>query len=255
MVKQANNLARHLYEQSIHPNIKIGEFYVVLLEGCEIDGEETSAIGLFKSEVMETVLTVKMEQNHLILSPEMGMSLKKLEKGCIVFNVDKETGYKVAVVDNTSSKTDAHYWADNFLHVKDCDDDYHQTVKLMDMVTSFAQQVKEESEVESAIVAKKAADLLKTEETVRVDELADKLFDSDEQKEAFETFRQSYEVEYGHFEEEVNVVPKAASRRPVTRMNVLRLGNDFEVKVLNPNAEIEKGVDDVSGKEYCTLYF
>lgn len=90
---------------------------------------------------------------------------------------------------------------------------------------------------------------------VRVDELADKLFDSDEQKEAFETFRQSYEVEYGHFEEEVNVVPKAASRRPVTRMNVLRLGNDFEVKVLNPNAEIEKGVDDVSGKEYCTLYF
>ena len=41
LVKQANNLARHLYEQSIHPNIKIGEFYVVLLEGCEIDGEET----------------------------------------------------------------------------------------------------------------------------------------------------------------------------------------------------------------------
>ena len=27
MVTQANNLARHLYEQSIHPNIKIGEFY------------------------------------------------------------------------------------------------------------------------------------------------------------------------------------------------------------------------------------
>ena len=255
MVKQANNLARHLYEQSIHPNIKIGEFYVVLLEGCEIDGEETSAIGLFKSEVMETVLTVKMEKNRLVLSPEMGMSLKKLEKGCIVFNVDKENGYKVAVVDNTSSKTDAHYWADNFLHVKDCDDDYHQTMRLMDMVTSFVQQVKEESEVESAIMAKKASDLLKNEETVRVDELADKLFDSDEEKEAFETFRHGYEEEYGQFEEEVNVMPKAASWKPVTRMNVLRLGNDFEVKVLNPNAEIEKGVDEVSGKEYCTLYF
>lgn len=255
LVKQSNNLARHLYEQSIHPNIKIGEFYVVLLEGCVIDGVVTNAVGLFKSEVMETVLTVKMEHNHLVLSPQMGMSLKKLEKGCIIFNVEKEQGYKLAVVDNTNPKSDAHYWADNFLHVKDCDDDYHQTVRLMDMVTGFAQQVKEESEVESAIVAKKTADLLKTEETVRVDELADKLFDSDEQKEAFETFRQSYEVEYGHFEEEVKVVPKAASRKPVTRMNVLRLGNDFEVKVLNPNAEIEKGVDDVSGKEYCKLYF
>lgn len=255
IVKQSNNLARHLYEQSIHPNIKIGEFYVVLLEGCEIDGEKTSAIGLFKSEVMETVLTVKMEQNHLVLSPEMGMSLKKLEKGCIVFNVDKENGYKVAVVDNTNLKSDAHYWADNFLHVKDCDDDYHQTVRLMDMVTGFAQQVKEESEVKCALVAKKATDLLKTEEVVKVDELADKLFDTDEQKEVFETFRHSYEKEYGQFGEEVNVIPKAASRKPVTRMNVLRLGSDFEVKVLNPNAEIEQGVDDVSGKEYCTLYF
>lgn len=255
LVKQANNLARHLYEQSIHPNIKIGEFYVVLLEGCEIDGEETNAVGLFKSEVMETVLTVKMEHNHLVLSPQMGMSLKKLEKGCIVFNVEKEKGFKVAVIDNTNPKSDARYWAENFLHVKDCDDDYHQTVRLMDMVAGFAQQVKEESEVESAIVAKKAADLMRTEETVRVDELADKLFDTDEQKEVFETFRHNYEKEYGQFEEEVNVIPKAASRKPVTRMNVLRLGSDFEVKVLNPNAEIEQGVDEVSGKEYCTLYF
>lgn len=255
LVKQANNLARHLYEQSIHPNIKIGEFYVVLLEGCEIDGEETNAVGLFKSEVMETVLTVKMEHNHLVLSPQMGMSLKKLEKGCIVFNVEKEKGFKVAVIDNTNPKSEARYWAENFLHVKDCDDDYHQTVRLMDMVTGFAQQVKEESEVKCALVAKKATDLLKTEEVVKVDELADKLFDTDEQKEVFETFRHSYEKEYGQFGEEVNVIPKAASRKPVTRMNVLRLGSDFEVKVLNPNAEIEQGVDDVSGKEYCTLYF
>lgn len=255
LVKQSNNLARHLYEQSIHPNIKIGEFYVVLLDGCVIDGVVTNAVGLFKSEVMETVLTVKMEHNHLVLSPQMGMSLKKLEKGCIVFNVEKEKGFKVAVIDNTNPKSEARYWAENFLHVKDCDDDYHQTVRLMDMVTGFAQQVKEESEVKCALVAKKATDLLKTEEVVKVDELADKLFDTDEQKEVFETFRHSYEKEYGQFGEEVNVIPKAASRKPVTRMNVLRLGSDFEVKVLNPNAEIEQGVDDVSGKEYCTLYF
>lgn len=255
MVKQANNLARHLYEQSIHPNIKIGEFYVVLLEGCEIDGEETSAIGLFKSEVMETVLTVKMEQNHLILSPEMGMSLKKLEKGCIVFNIDKEHGYKVAVVDNTNLKSDAHYWADNFLHVKDCNYDYHQTVKLMDMCTGFVQQLKEQSEVDSVIAAKKTAELLKTSETVQVDDLADLLCQNAEQKQAFDTYRQSFEEEYGSFAGEISVVSKAASRKPVSRMNVLKLGNDFEVKVLNPDANIESGVDELSGKRFYTLYY
>lgn len=255
MVKQANNLARHLYEQSIHPNIKIGEFYVVLFENCEVDGVETKALGLFKSEVMETVLTVKMENNRLVLSPEMGMSLKKLEKGCIVFNVEKEDGYKVAVVDNTSTKTDAHYWADNFLHVRNCNDDYHQTEQLLDMITGFAQQVKEVSQMESVIITKKATELLKTEEVLQVDELADLICHTEEQKQAFEDFRQTYEEEHGNFDEEVNVVTKASSRKPITRMNVLRLGNDFEVKVLNPNAEIKKGVDKANGKEYYTLYF
>lgn len=255
LVKQSNNLARHLYEQSIHPNIKIGEFYVVLLDGCVIDGVETNAVGLFKSEVMETVLTVKMEHNHLVLSPQMGMSLKKLEKGCIIFNVAKEQGYKLAVVDNTNPKSDAHYWADNFLHVKDCNDDYHQTVKLMDMCTGFVQQLKEQSEVDSVIAAKKTAELLKTGETVQVDDLADLLCQNEEQKQAFGTYRQSFEEEYGSFADEISVVSKAASRKPVSRMNVLKLGNEFEVKVLNPDADIESGVDEVSGKRYYTLYY
>lgn len=255
LVKQSNNLARHLYEQSIHPNIKIGEFYVVLLDGCVIDGVETNAVGLFKSEVMETVLTVKMEHNHLVLSPQMGMSLKKLEKGCIIFNVAKEQGYKLAVVDNTNPKSDAHYWADNFLHVKDCNDDYHQTVKLMDMCTGFVQQLKEQSEVDSVIAAKKTAELLKTGETVQVDDLADLLCQNEEQKQAFGTYRQSFEEEYGSFADEISVVSKAASRKPVSRMNVLKLGNEFEVKVLNPDADIESGVDELSGKRFYTLYY
>lgn len=255
IVQQANNLARHLYEQSIHPNIKIGEFYVVLLDNCEVDDEPAQAIGLFKSEVREAVLTVKMEKNRLVLSSETGMSLKKLEKGCIVFNVDKDNGYKVAVVDNTGSNTDAHYWVDNFLHVRNCNDDYHETERLMEMCAGFVQLLKEESEVDSAFTAKKTSEILKTNETLQMDDLADMICQNEEQKQAFESYRQSYEEEYGDFAEEINVVKKAISRKPVSRMNVLKLGNDFEVKVLNPDAEIESGKDEVSGKRYYTLYY
>lgn len=255
MVQQANNLARHLYEQSIHPNIKIGEFYVVLLDNCEVDGEQTQAIGLFKSEAHETVLTIKMEKNRLVLSSEMGMSLKKLEKGCIVFNVDKENGYKVAVVDNTGSNTDAHYWVDNFLHVKNCDDDFHQTERLMEMCTGFVEQLKDQSVVASAVAAKKTTAAFATGAAIQVDELADMICQSDEQKQAFDAYRQSYEEEFGCFAEEINVVKKATSRKPVTRMNTLKLGNDFEVKVLNPDAEIVDGVDNKRGKKFYTLYY
>lgn len=254
IVQQANNLARHLYEQSIHPNIKIGEFYVVLLDNCEIDGKSAQAIGLFKSELRETVLTVKMENNRLVLSSEMGMSLKKLEKGCIVFNVDRENGYKVAVVDNTGSNTDAHYWVDNFLHVRNCNDDYHETERLMEMCTGFVAQLKEQSVVESAVAAKKTAEVFSTGEPIQVDVLADMICQNEEQKQAFKAYKQSFEQEYGDFQNEVNVVKKATNNKPVKRMNTLKLGSDFEVKVLNPEAKIEHG-EDKNGKEWCKLYY
>lgn len=255
VVQQANNLARHLYEQSIHPNVKIGEFYVVLLNNCEIDGKQVNAVGLFKSELRETVLTVKKENNRLVLSSEMGMSLKKLEKGCIVFNIDKENGYKVAVVDNTGTDTDAHYWVDNFLHVRNCNDDFHQTEKLMEMCTDFVKQLKEKSDLESAIVARKTADLLSADDVLQMSDLADLICQNEEQKCEFFAFKQAYEEENGSFDEELNVVKKAANNKPVKKMNTLKLGSDFEVKVLNPTAEIESGTDNNSGKRYYTLYY
>ena len=255
IVQQANNLARHLYEQSIHPNIKIGEFYVVLLDNCEIDGEPMQAIGLFKSEVRETVLTVKMKKNRLVLSSEIGMSLKKLEKGCIVFNVDRENGYKVAVVDNTKSNTDAHYWMDNFLHVRNCNDDYHETERLMEMCTGFVAQLKEQSVAESAIAAQKTAEAFLMGETIQIDDLGDMICQNEEQKQAFKIYRQSFEQKFGNFSEKVNVVKKATNNKPLKRMSTMKLGSDFEVKVLNPEAKIEGGVDKKSGKKYYTLYY
>ncbi len=51
----------------------------------------------------------------------------------------------------------------------------------------------------------------------------------------------------------MNVVAKAASRKPVTRMNTLRIGDEFEVKVLNPEARMVQGSDD-KGK-FWKLYW
>ena len=253
IIKQANNLARHLYEQSIHPNIKIGEFYVVLLEGCEVDGVETNAIGLFKSELHETVLTVKMENNRLVLTPEIGMNLKKLEKGCIVFNVEKDKGYKVVVVDNSVSSKDAHYWVDNFLHVRNCDDDYHQTERLTEMCKRFVEKVSEQSAVDGAIIAKKATELLKSEEKLTVDNLPELLCQNDKQKAEFAAYRKSFEEKNGALNDEVVLVKKAVNYKPVTRMNTLRIGDEFEVKVLNPEARMVQGSDDMG--KFWKLYY
>ncbi len=253
-LKQSVNIATFLYDQSLHPNIRNGELYVLLAQ-CEYKKQLVDTVAILKSEKKDPFLATDNDGMEITAKSMYGTGLKGLDKGCLVLNIERENGYVVGTVDNVNNGTDAQYWTDSFLHVTNCDDDYHQTAKLTEMLTDYSKLVKEKSVMEGAIVAKKAVELLKKEGVVRIEELADKLFDADEQKRDFENYRRSYEEENGGFTEEVTVVAKAASRKPVTRMNVLRLGCDFEVKVLNPNAEIEKGVDKASGKEYYTLYF
>ena len=253
-LKQSVNIATFLYDQSLHPNIRNGELYVLLAQ-CEYKKQLVDAVVILKSEKKDPFLAIDNDGMEITARTMYGTGLKGLDKGCLVLNLECENGYVVGTVDNINIGSDAQYWTNSFLHVTARDDDYHQTVKLMDMCTGFVQQLKEQSEVDSVIAAKKTAEILKTNETVQVNDLADMLCQNEEQKQAFDTYRQSFEEEHGSFADEICVVSKAASRKPVSRMNVLKLGNDFEVKVLNPDAEIESGVDEVSGKRFYTLYY
>ena len=253
-LKQSVNMATYLYDQSVHPNIRSGELYVLLLE-CEYKKNAVEAIAILKSEKKDPFLATDNDGREISVRTIYGTGMKGLDKGCLILNVDREHGYVVGTVDNTNNGSDAQYWTDSFLHVTDCDDDYHQTVKLMDMCKGFVKQQDGISDIDRAVAAKKTADVFALGETIQMDALADMICQDDKQKREFAAYREAFEKQNGGFADEVNVVKKAASRKPVTRMNTLKLGADFEVKVLNPEAKIEGGVDKKSGKKYYTLYY
>ena len=58
LYEESVNIAKHLYEQSIHPNVKPGELFVVYMNDCMYNGEPVDAVGIFKSESRETYLKV-----------------------------------------------------------------------------------------------------------------------------------------------------------------------------------------------------
>lgn len=253
-LKQSVNIATYLYDQSVHPNIRSGELYVLLLE-CEYKKTAVDAMAILKSEKKDPFLATDNDGREISVRTIYGTGMKGLDKGCLILNVDRENGYVVGTVDNTNNGSDAQYWTDSFLHVTDCEDDYHQTVKLMDMCKGFVKQQDDISDIERAIAAKRTADVFASGETIQVDALADLICQDDKQKQEFAAYRKAFEKQNGGFAEEVNVVKKAAIRKPVTKMTTLKLGADFEVKVLNPEAKIEGGVDKKSGKKYYTLYY
>lgn len=253
-LKQSVNLATHLYDQSVHPNIRSGELYILLLE-CEYMKNTVEAIAILKSEKKDPFLATDNDGKGISVKTIYGTGLKGLDKGCLILNVNKENGYVVGTIDNTNNGNDAQYWTDCFLHVRDCDDDYHQTVKLINMCKEFVQQQKSMTGMERAIAAKKTVNIFASGEAIHIESLADKMCMNEVQKQDFTVFKEAFEKKNGIFAEKVNVVKKAAIRRPITKMTTLKLGDDFEVKVLNPTAKIECGVDKKNGKKYYTLYF
>src|SRR5210317_8734 len=50
------HIARHLYELSLHPQIKSGDLFVARISDLHVEGELTSAIGIFKSENRQAFL-------------------------------------------------------------------------------------------------------------------------------------------------------------------------------------------------------
>jgi len=123
----STNLAKHLYEQSTHPKIKGGEFYVVYLRDCIAEGKVADTIGIFKSENKETFLKVQQKEDNFLLNAEDGININKSDKGCLILNLEKDNGYLVAISDSSGKGNEALYWIDDFLRVRSRKDDFHNT--------------------------------------------------------------------------------------------------------------------------------
>ncbi len=53
------NIARHLYELSVHPQIKSGDLFVAYISDIVVDGVLTHALGIFKSENRQAFLKLE----------------------------------------------------------------------------------------------------------------------------------------------------------------------------------------------------
>ena len=135
----SKKITTHLFEQSNHPHIKSGEVYVVYFSDMVIDNEKTDAVGIFKSELKHDFLQFKEKEQNLEILIRQGININKLDKGCIVFNVDKEEGYKVLSVD--SNRYDAKYWLENFLGLSPLTDENFYTKNYLKFCQNFAKDV------------------------------------------------------------------------------------------------------------------
>lgn len=108
----AQRFATHLYENSLHPNIRRGDLLVILFQDITYKSRKQNAIGLFKSEELESYFTVTEGAGTLKLSSSVGINPNLIDKGALIF----EQGDVVLAVDRFGKRT--KFWLDDFLKVK-----------------------------------------------------------------------------------------------------------------------------------------
>lgn len=254
-------LAKHLYEQSNHPKIKGGEFYVVYFKECLLEGEKIDGIGLFKSENKETFLNVYPTGNGFEIESRQGVNINKLDKGCLIFNKESESGYVVAVVDNTNKRAEAHYWMDHFLQLRKRQDNYYHTEQLLSMtkkfVTQALPQAQEVTKTEQVELLHKSLNFLKKNENFDLDEFAQEVIEAPEAIERFKKFKENYQQERELEIADQFVVSSAAVKRKGQGMkSVIKLDKNFQIH-LNGGTEqyVVKGYDAEKGMHYYQLFF
>lgn len=258
LYEQSVNLAKHLYEQSTHPKIKGGEFYTVYFKDCILDGDTVDAIGLFKSENKDTFLKVLREGGNFNLESEQGINIKKLDKGCLIFNKDRENGYVVAVVDNTNRGVDAQYWIDDFLHVHQRKDEYANTENVMAMAKQFiTKELPKEFEVPKADqidLLNRSLQFFKEKDSFDMEEFANEVIEQPEVIESFKSYKKSYEEEHAtEIDDSFTISQHAFKKQQRSYKRIIRLDKKIQIIIDGNRDHVEQGEDE-KGKYYKVYY-
>ena len=155
------------------------------------------AIGIFKSEKKGHFLQTEEGTNSVSLSLQKGIDVKKLDKGCLVFNTEEDSGYRVMLVDQNNY--DTQYWKDDFLSVEADKNEKYLTKNVINLCNDFSKEViaQEESVQEKAKFMAKSIEYMQDNEQFSIDEFKQEVFadKSPQIAERFFDYKSTYEKE------------------------------------------------------------
>lgn len=259
--ENSKTLAKHLYAQSIHPKIKGGEFYITYFNEMIVDGEICDAIGIFKTENRDIFLKIYEQDSEFDIESEKGININKLDKGCLIFKTEKEKGYKVSILDNSSKGPEtALYWQEDFLQLTPREDAFFHTQHFIEAAKGFCEQVlTEENNVpktQQMAMLNKSVGFFKDRDHFTLNDFKKEVMPQPEVMNEFNTFRKNY-IEENNLNaiDDFDVSQTAFKQNAKYLRSIIKLDKNFHIYVHSQHDYIEKGYDDERGLKFYKLYF
>ena len=257
--QQSENLAKHLYNQSEHPKIKGGEFYVIHFEDCYLNGQTMEALGIFKSENKDTFLEIERVADGFDIESREGININKLDKGCLIFNTEKENGFVVSIVDNTNKGNEAQYWKDDFLSVLIVNNDFHQTNQFLGIAKNFVTKQYtndfDVSKTDQIDLLNRSVDYFKTHDSFDKQEFEEEVLHHDNIIQSFRQFDVNYRQENKvQLADNFTISDQAVKKQAKVFKSVLKLDRNFHIYIHGDKELIEHGVDE-NGRKFYKIYY
>ena len=255
----SKRVARHLYESSVHPNIKGGELFVVNLLNVVYDGKNVRALGLFKSETKDTFLRFVSKNNSLVVENEIGANVNRLDKGCIILNHSDEKGFFVFTLDS-SNRADAKYWTDVFLGITPRQNEYANTKDVLSMTREFVAKVLplelSVTKAEQVELLNRSVNYLKGNKSFSMRSYEEEVFGDEKLIDSFHRHKEVYEQEREVELEDGFAISDSAVKKQERRMkSVIKLDKNFHIYVHGGEQLIEQEYDAERGMKYYKLYY
>ncbi|HRO44059.1 MAG TPA: nucleoid-associated protein [Flavipsychrobacter sp.] len=260
LLRHSISIAKNLFDVTDLPNIKSGELHVAYFKGIIADQHVVDAIGIYKSESKDTFLKIEEAGKTFSIKADEGINPTKLDKACLILNVDAENGYRVMVIDKTNKGGEAQFWKDNFLKVRAASDDYHATQDYLSMYKTYVvEQVPSEFEVtrvEQIDLLNKSVNYFKKNDQFNRQQFEDEVLQMPEVIESFRKYEQQYADERElSFEDEFEISGNAVKKQSRVFKSVLKLDKNFHVYIHGNKDLIEKGYDASMGMHFYKIYF
>lgn len=254
-IPQSQNIGRHLYDIAENPRIQGGELFVVYFKS-ENDNE-LDKIGIFKTEKKESFLKLFPHDETFDIKKDQGISLVKIDKAALIFNKDQETGYVLSAVDNNKNG-DQYYWFEDFLKVRQRNDEYFQTEETLSIFKTFiSKQLPQEfeiSKIDQAEFLNKGIEFFKEREAFDFDEFTNEVLEDKSVIESFGNFKSDYEQEMQvSVSEDFTINNAAVKKQQRYFKSILKLDKNFHIYLHGDRKKITTGTDE-NGK-YYKLYF
>ena len=257
----SKEILEHLYEQSQHAHIKPGEVYVCYFSNILLDNKLTDAIGIFKSELKTDFIQVNEKDKNLDIQLLEGINVNKLDKGCLIFNTEKEQGYKILSVD--SNRYDAKYWLEHFLNVDVCLDENFMTKKYLKFCQDFAKDIvlPAEDKREEVLFMNRTLNHFAKNDAFEESKFLNEVIDNPDLIPEFKNYKVDKGAKYSI--EDLTEFPIANTAVTDARKkikNTIQLDTNIQIKLdfINPESAekfVEKGWDEERQMYYYLVYF